>query len=266
MSTENNIFLIPQVLEKISQTPQMIQALHRGIQFEIPQNTARDIQVLRSKLHPEKKGLSTAAGRGRLLHDLASIELQALELALRTLVEFPEAPAEFKEQLELLALSEAAHLKLCLDGMSSEQTAWGDFPVHLALWEAVRAEDTLLDRILIVHRYLEGSGLDAGFQFIRRLEGIHGIEQTLQIVRQINNEEVDHVLFGSHWYRQICRQQHLDPDQDFKSRIEKLRGQLPKRVEGISTPLRQKAGFSDSEIEVLQDLRQSFLKVRPSVK
>src|SRR5690242_4267451 len=59
----------------------------------------RDALVLDIHELPPKPGLSQLAGQARLLHDLASIELQAMELALRTLVEFPEAPVEFRGQL-----------------------------------------------------------------------------------------------------------------------------------------------------------------------
>lgn len=238
----------------------MIQCLQTGQILEVPDYTARDIEVLDPKYHPKKSGLSSQEGRQRLLHDLASIELQALELALRTLAEFPEAPKEFQEELVRLAISECEHLKLCIDGLKEEGGSWGDFPVHLALWKAVSTSDSLLDRILIVHRYLEGSGLDAGSHLVRRLEGIPQARLTESIMRKINEEEVDHVLFGSHWYKKICHENHLDPDHDFSSRIAKLRQVLPKRIEPISISLREKSGFSISEIEVLQNLRESFLK------
>ena len=71
---------------------------------------ARDISLLAPKELPEKKGLSFKEGQARLLHDLASIELQAMELGLRTLVEFPEAPKDFREQLWQITLSESEHL------------------------------------------------------------------------------------------------------------------------------------------------------------
>src|SRR6218665_1741766 len=65
----------------------------------VPYEPVRDIEVLHAKKHPPKKGFSTAEGQARMLHDLANIELQAMELGLRTLVEFPNAPQGFKEEL-----------------------------------------------------------------------------------------------------------------------------------------------------------------------
>ena len=121
---------------------------------------------------PAKKGLSFKEGQARLLHDLASIELQAMELCLRSLYEYPDAPVAFREQLATIALGEGNHLQLCLNGIETLGFAWGDWPVHVALWHSTANSDSLLDRILIVHRYLEGSGLDAGDTLLRRLSGV----------------------------------------------------------------------------------------------
>src|SRR5690606_22563209 len=129
--------------------------------FQRPLQPARDVEVKRLGAHPPKKGLSEKQGRARLGHDLASIELQAFELGVRTLQEFPEAPRAFREELLNVTLEEAKHLRLCLQALDHLGFHFGFWPTHLTLWECVSAEDSLLDRIVIVHRYLEGSGLDA---------------------------------------------------------------------------------------------------------
>lgn len=266
-----NVFLEDNIFKKL----QLIQnhcdaALNARLndkQKIVPVTIGRDIQVLEPKLHPDKKGFSLKEGQARMLHDLASIELQAMELALRTLVEFEQEfqqeefknyKNEFQNELYALTLSEAKHLQMCLEGIQSLGYNWGDWPVHTALWDTVSAEDSLLDRILIVHRYLEGSGLDAGDTIIRRLNGVHDWG-ALKIMKMINFEEIDHVQFGSQWYRKICITNHLDPEYDFKNRIQQLRHKLPKRVERLNLELRKKAGFTESEINVCEELRQSFL-------
>lgn len=224
----------------------------------VPQFPGRDIQILHPVQHPDKVGLSYREGQGRLLHDLGSIELQALELALRGLYEYQEAPKIFREQLADLCLSEARHLKLCLDGLEKLDYKWGHWPVHLSLWNAVDAEDDILDRIFIVHRYLEGSGLDAGNHLLRRLNGVQSGD-TENILRVINTEEIDHVDFGSRWYRKICDEQGLDYAADLQERAQKLRPRLPKRIERINHELRRKAGFLDNELKIFENLRESFM-------
>lgn len=234
--------------------------------MDVPAIPTRDVQILDSKFHPPKVGFSKLEGQARMLHDLASIELQAMELGLRTLAEYPEAPLAFREELRAITLSEAVHLRLCLEGIQDLGFQWGDWPVHCALWDAVSAKDSLLDRILIVHRYLEGSGLDAGSFLLQRLDGVEDGKNTRKIVGQINFEEIGHVDFGSQWYRKICQLEGLDAAEDFPRRMEALRWQLPKRMEKIHRELRRKAGFTDHEIDCCEKYRESILPPQQTVK
>jgi len=250
----------PNIYQKILRMRQCESDIFRLTErIETPDIPARDISLLLPKELPPKKGLSYKEGQARLLHDLASIELQAMELGLRTLVEFPEAPHEFREELLQVTLSESVHLEMCLTEIDGLGFKWGDWPVHCALWSATSSKDSLLDRILIVHRFLEGSGLDAGETILNRLRTIDapGVKRAAE---RIFNDEIGHVEFGSRWYREICAREGIDPNNDFSVRMTKLRWVLPKRVENISVPLRKKAGFTDSEIEYLQTLRLSFLR------
>lgn len=202
----------------------MDQAFRDPLRF-FPREPARDVPLLVPGLLPPKKGLSYREGQARLLHDLASIELQAMELGLRSLHEFPQAPVGFREELVQVVRSEARHLTLCLDGLEALGFRWGDWPVHNMLWASVAAEDSLLDRILIVHRYLEGSGLDAGDTLLRRLDSV--LECPLhKIVQIIVDEEIGHVEFGSRWYREICRVEKIDASEDFPRRLEGFRSRI----------------------------------------
>jgi uncharacterized ferritin-like protein (DUF455 family) len=256
----------PNVWEKIKNIQKSCEFLLDGGAFLIPGYPERDILVLDSKLHPPKLGFSKPEGQARMLHDLASIELQAMELGLRTLAEFPQAPIGFREELMGITVSEGNHLRLCLEGIQDLGFQWGDWPVHLALWAAVSVEDSLLDRILIVHRYLEGSGLDAGSYLIQRLDGVKDGKNTRKIVGQINLEEIGHVDFGSQWYRKICKFEGLDADEDFPRRMESLRMKLPKRMEKINRELRRKAGFTENEIDCCEAYRESILPTRNQIK
>lgn len=228
----------------------------------IPDLPARDTRVLPPSGMPERPGFSTRAGQIRLLHDLGNIELQAMELCYRSLLEYPEAPEAFREELMALLQSEAGHFRLCLEAIDDLGGAWGDHPVNLGIWSAVRAEDSLLDRLLIVHRYLEGNGLDAGETLLRRLQAVPR-SVTHQVVEQIAREEVDHVAFGSRWYQKLCREQNLDPSEDFKMRFERLLPQMPRRIEYIQRELRLKAGFTLTEIEYLESLREQWTRFKP---
>lgn len=227
------------------------------VNLQVPLIPGRDLEVRTPEQMPPRKGFSLPEGRARLLHDLANIELQAVELCLRTLIEYPAAPVEFRVQLFNVMKSEVSHLKMCVNGLPVLGFKWGDWPVHLGLWACVLPGEDLIDRILIVHRYLEGSGLDAGGNLNKRLKGVPP-EHTHQIVNQITEEEVGHVKFGSDWYRRLCLERGLDPDQDFPQRFNRIEAQVPKRIDKLNRELRRRAGFTDLEMDFLDQKIESW--------
>jgi len=248
------VLLEREVGRKLEFLDSNLHALLRGEVFSVPDKPGRDVQIVPLRDLPAKKGLSTREGQARLLHDLASIELQAMELGLRTLVEFPEAPETFRAELCAVTRDEGRHLGLCVQALDELGFPWGSFPTHDGLWRAVRADDSLLDRILIVHRYLEGSGLDASHTILRRLAGVQATEAR-RAVEVIGHDEVAHVQFGSRWYHKLVRAAGLDPDEDFRERLIRLIARIPRRLEPINEELRLSSGFTPHEIEVLQVTR-----------
>lgn len=227
--------------------------LHSTESLAWPIGIGRDIETREGYLHPPKPKLSSQDGQGRLLHDVANIELQAMELAMRTLGEYPEAPQAFREELADLALQEAKHLRLCLDAMDEIERPWGTWPIHLALWEQAPLKATtrtsLIERVFVVHRHMEGSGLDAGSAILTRLSGV-GRTRAKAVVQLILKEEVDHVAFGTKWYRTLCRSEGLDPDGCFSELLPRALSNSP-RTEKPDMELRRKAGFSEFEIQCL---------------
>jgi uncharacterized ferritin-like protein (DUF455 family) len=246
-------FAIKAMREKIAALPSTLDralgATRAVKNFDV---LGRDCGVVPPSQLPSKPGLSRVEGQARLLHDLGSIEAQAMELAVRTLCEYPEAPNKFRLELAELALGEARHLTLCLDRLDALGFGWGHWDVHLTLWQAVAPEDSLLDRILIVHRYLEGAGLDSGESILRRLIGVASAQPAREVVEVIVREEVDHVLFGSRWYREIAHLNKIDPERDFCQRIGKIMQTVPRR-DRIARDLRLRAGFSEPEILALEE-------------
>lgn len=259
MTTAHWAFLESDIFQKIKILRESeSQVFNLKSKVSAPLLPARDVPAIEFKLHPPKKGLSSKEGQARMLHDLASIELQAMELGLRTLVEFPDEELKFREELWKLTLSESEHLEMCLIEIEKLGFKWGDWPVNCGLWQSVSANDSLLDRLLIVHRYLEGSGLDAGDTLLRRLAGVDATA-VQRAVKIINTEEIGHVLFGSEWYRFYCLKAGLNPVDDFAQRMGRLRQILPKRINPINHDLRKLSGFTEAEIIYLEKLRESFL-------
>ncbi|HEX4923423.1 MAG TPA: DUF455 family protein [Bdellovibrionales bacterium] len=243
------------IYKKIESLEPACRRAFEGGRAAVPVEPGRDIDVVSIVAARGKPGLASREGQARLLHDLASIELQAMELAYRTLIEYPEAPDEFRHGIAELAASEGRHLRLCLEGIEKLGFKWGHWPVHLALWFATSTEDSLLDRLLIVHRYLEGGGLDAGATILRRLNGTADLG-SIRIVKTIVDEEVGHVSFGSHWYRRFCELEGLAADDDFGPRLSKVMHRIPRRLEKLDRELRRRAGFTEREMDYLESLQE----------
>jgi uncharacterized ferritin-like protein (DUF455 family) len=249
-----NVLSIPGIYEKLKALDEALHALllHKH-DFKVPEAPARDVVIVAAADLPRKPGLSLIEGQARLLHDLASIELQAMELGVRTLIEFPDAPREFREELAMITRAEGEHLKLCLKEMREAGFEWGHWPAHKALWSATFESDDLIERILVVHRHLEGSGLDAGDSILRRLSGVAS-KAVRNAVNTIVSEEVGHVEFGSRWYREVCRLEGCDPDAEFKLRMPAIMKRTP-RIEKIARDLRARAGFNELEMDLLDRLQ-----------
>ena len=232
-----------------------------GAEGRAPATPKRSMPVVAISALPPKPGLSAIDGQARLAHDLASIELQATELALRTLIEFPDAPPQFRHQLADVARDEGRHLALCVRAIEDEGYAFGNWPVHLGLWDATFQDDSLIDRVIIVHRYLEGAGLDASASILRRLIGAAPVRGKRTAVREaiavIAHEEIGHVDFGSRWLRELCRIDNLDAENEFEKRLPKLMAEVPRR-ERIARAARAKAGFTDREMDAIEAAQKTL--------
>jgi uncharacterized ferritin-like protein (DUF455 family) len=253
------VYQIPSIQAKLAALESSLhQLLVRGPESspeQVPSEPAREIRVVRNTELPPKPGLSLREGQGRLLHDLANIELQAMELGVRTLAEFPRAPRVFREELAAITRAEGEHLKLCLEALEALGFQWGDWPIHVGLWAGVSAADDLIGRILIVHRHMEGSGLDAGDSMLRRLSGVDS-RVSRGAVRRIVDEEVGHVEFGSRWFREVCRLEGRDADEEFRARMPAIGAKSP-RTDRLAHDLRRAAGFTNAEIAFLEGLRNT---------
>jgi uncharacterized ferritin-like protein (DUF455 family) len=218
----------------------------------MPVRPGRDVSFHRPELLHGKHGLQSKTGQARLLHDLANIELQAVELGLRTLHEFQDTSREFREELARITLEEASHLQLCLSGLEDLGHQWGDWTIQTSLWDATSADDSLIDRILIVHCYLEGSGLDAGDILLNRLAGIEN-KKIKAIVGKIVGDEIGHVDFGRRWFQHYCAAEGLDAKSHLRRRLAELSHQLPARGARVSRSLREKSGYDLDEVVIFEE-------------
>jgi uncharacterized ferritin-like protein (DUF455 family) len=163
---------------------------------------------------PKRKATGNLTNRIALLHALAHIELNAIDLACDMLARFATAdlPRAFADDWLTVAAEEAHHFALLSARLETLGAAYGDLPAHDGLWEA--AEETahdLLARLAIVPLVLEARGLDVTPTMIANLDRA-GDGDSAAVLRTIYKEEIGHVAVGWHWFRHVAKARHQDPD------------------------------------------------------
>jgi len=199
-----------------------------------------------------RRRLGGAAGRAALVHAIAHIEFNAINLALDAVYRFRDMPGEYYGDWLSVAADEARHFRLLQDRLADMGFAYGDFPAHNGLWEmAERTADRCLVRMALVPRVLEARGLDVTPGMIERLESV-GDHATVAALRIILAEEVRHVAIGTRWFRYCCERENLEPSATFLDLLER---RYTGTVRGpFNLEARLAAGFSRQEMAALADL------------
>ncbi|MEI6098771.1 MAG: ferritin-like domain-containing protein [Alphaproteobacteria bacterium] len=175
-------------------------------------------------LHPRdvpRRRPNTPTGRIALLHAVAHIELNAVDLHWDIIARFTTQPMPlgFYDDWVRAADDEAKHFNLLADCLESLGTHYGAMPAHAFMWQA--AADTagdLLGRLAVVPMVLEARGLDVTPGMIE-LFAKAGDAQALAALKTIYAEEVSHVAYGSKWFNWLCGRDNLDPKEAFHSLV-----------------------------------------------
>lgn len=198
----------------------------------------------------KQRSMATPEGRAALIHALAHIELNAIDLALDMCYRFAGMPDEFYRQWLCIAKEEALHFQLLRDHLRSMGFSYGDFPAHNGLWEmAERTKDDILARIALVPRTLEARGLDASPPIKAKLVGAGDVKAG-EILDVILRDEIGHVAVGNHWYRFLCDERGLDPIETYAALAERYKA--PKLRGPFNIEARRAAGFAEAELASLQ--------------
>ena len=184
-----------------------------------------------------------------MLHSLAHIELNAIDLAADVVWRFAGMPEDFYRQWAQVAREEALHFQLLRDHLRSMGHDYGDFPAHTGLWDmAEKTRHDVLARLALVPRTLEARGLDASPVVKNKLVGA-GDHRAGEILDIILRDEIGHVAVGNHWYRHLCAQRGLDPVQTY-AQLASEHG-APRLQGPFNLAARQAAGFTSEELAAL---------------
>ena len=209
---------------------------------------ARPVLVHPSEL--PRRGLGSVEGRVALIHAVAHIEFNAINLGLDAALRFEGMPDDFYRDWLSVAFDEARHFRLLSDRLAELDAGYGDLPAHNGLWDmAEKTADDVLVRMALVPRVLEARGLDVTPGMIDKLRSV-GDAATVACLEVILDEEVRHVAIGSRWFRFCCEERGLEPEPTFRRLLNDYFGGALRGP--FNHPARRAAGFSAPELEALE--------------
>ncbi|WP_308025148.1 ferritin-like domain-containing protein [Neisseria oralis] len=214
----------------------------------------KPVLVAPSQLTPRK--MNTTEGYAAMLHAIAHIEFNAINLALDAAYRFRTLPFQFVRDWVRVAKEEVYHFRLMRERLRAFGFDYGDFEAHNHLWDMAykTAYDPLL-RMALVPRVLEARGLDVTPGIRAKVEQ-RGDSETCGVLDIIYRDEVGHVAIGNHWYQYLCRERGLEPVALFRSLIARYDMFIFRGYVNIEA--REKAGFSRFELDMLEDFEQGL--------
>ena len=195
------------------------------------------------------RSMVTVEGRAALVHALAHIEFNAINLALDVIWRFAGMPEQYYADWLQVAAEEALHFSLLEKHLQTLGFAYGDFDAHNSLWDmAEKTSADLLARIALVPRTLEARGLDATPAVRAKLAqaGDHAAAAILDVILR---DEVGHVATGNRWFGWLCNERGLEPVAAYAELA--VRFNAPVLRGPFNLAARRAAGFSEQELALL---------------
>ena len=170
-----------------------------------------------------KRKPGSEAGRIALLHAVAHIELNAVDLHWDIIARFGHItmPIGFYDDWVKSAAEESKHFNLVCDCLEAIGSHYGALPAHAGMWRAAEdTKDDLLGRLAVVPMVLEARGLDVTPGMIDIFAKANAT-QAVDALNVIYSEEVAHVAYGSKWFNFMCGRDNLDPKEVFHTLVRK---------------------------------------------
>ena len=197
----------------------------------------------------------SVAGRAALVHALAHIEFNAINLALDAAHRFAGLPEAYYGDWLRVADEEALHFDLLNTHLATLGHAYGDFEAHTGLWDmALKTAHDPLVRMALVPRVLEARGLDATPRIVEKLRAANDTRM-VEILAIVEHDEIGHVAIGNRWYAWLCAQRGVEPDATFRRLL--VEYDAPALKPPFNFAARREAGFSESELAWLERLSEA---------
>ncbi|MBL4804540.1 MAG: ferritin-like domain-containing protein [Alphaproteobacteria bacterium] len=258
-----DVLTTPDPREKAAKTRAYAHAWRNG---EIPETGHTDLPDRPARpenpelLHPAEMPKRAKAGSRKskvaLLHALAHIELNAIDLAWDVMARKFDLggyalPKAFYDDWIKVADDEAKHHMMLEERLNDLGATYGDLPAHDGLWEA--SEQTANDfaaRLAIVPMVLEARGLDVTPNMIKIMKA-QDDHKTAEILQIIHDDEITHVRAGTVWFEGWCDYHGKDVEDTWQDLVRTyFRGPLKRP---FNHPSREEAGMIRDWYEPLAD-------------
>ncbi len=197
----------------------------------------------------ERRSMRTVEGRAAMIHALAHIEFNAINLALDAIWRFASMPREYYVDWLRVADEESLHFSLLAAHLQTLGYGYGDFAAHNSLWDmAEKTAGDVLARIALVPRTMEARGLDASPPVRAKLAQA-GDSAAAAILDIILRDEIGHVAIGNRWYGWLCAMRGLEPVATYAALAAQYKA--PQLRGPFNLEARRAAGFSESELAAL---------------
>ena len=198
-----------------------------------------------------RRNMRTTEGRAIMIHALAHIEFNAINLALDAIWRFADMPKNYYADWLKVAAEEAYHFTLLNEHLIKLGYVYGDFPAHNSLWEmATRTTDDILARIALVPRTMEARGLDASPALRAKVAQVGDIEAAA-ILDIILRDEIGHVAIGNRWFNWLCESRGLEPISAYATLAKQYEAPTPRKP--FNHQARLAAGFTEQELAWLEN-------------
>lgn len=193
-----------------------------------------------------KRSPATPEGRTALLHALAHIELNAIDLAVDIVGRFASALESMREEFAHdwlgVAADEAKHFLMLSERLGQLGSHYGAYPAHDGLWQAALVtRQSLLDRLAIAPLTHEARGLDVTPGMMAKLRSV-GDAESAGLLEIIYRDEIGHVRVGHRWFEVICRIEGLDPEAAYAAALDRIG--LARPHAPFNTQARRAAGLT----------------------
>jgi len=212
---------------------------------------------------PKRRKAGSEASKIALLHAIAHIELNAIDLAWDIVARFAHyseenakdgfsMPREFFNDWVKVGNDEARHFLMLECRLNDFGATYGDLPAHDGLWEAsMQTSGDLPARLAVVPMVLEARGLDVTPYMIKNMKK-QGDDKTADIFQLIHDEEIAHVAAGTTWFKHWCDYHNFEVEEHWQHLVKTyFKGQLKPP---FNHPSREEAGMIRDWYEPLADI------------